>query len=251
MMEILELRNDGEAKGVIPSGIHALDAILGGGLRQGNVILFASRPGSGKTSLAIDIAYYAALNTFKPVCFCSAEMSIAELSERFRSRTAGNCLNDHPVLHLHDSIRTVADVEAAGTGNTPGLIVIDYIQLLKTGNEGTTDSPDLSAVSLDIKRLAKRLNIPIIVLSQLPRSRRDRPDERHDLGDLLVYGKLEMNTDDIVFLYRDDTAQNAAMSEAELRVFKNRNARRLGTVKLYFDVTNAMFYNANPWSVFI
>lgn len=240
------------AKGItgIATGYKKLDEMTSG-LQKSDLIVLAARPSMGKTALSLSLAIHAAQMPFN-VGFFSLEMSAEQLTLRLLSMQANiahqsirnaNISSDEWLeltnvaaqlagmkLFIDDTaMLTVMDLRAKARKlkkeHGLDLLVIDYLQLLRTNKKHENRHQEVSEISRSLKALAKELNIPIIALSQLSRAVDSRVDKRPMLSDLRESGAIEQDADLIMFLYRDvvynaDT-ENPALSE--LIVGKQRN----------------------------
>ncbi len=244
-------KGDREVTGT-PSGFRDLDSLLGG-FQPGNLIVIAARPSLGKSALVCNIADNVATKTGLPVAFFSLEMSEAELAHRFiacraripndrlrkgkvssadwpRVLRASNELAQAP-LWLDDSsdlslleLRAKARRLASSEGGQLGLVIVDYMQLMRPEDPRANRVEQVGQVSRGLKILARELNVPVIGLSQLSRAPELRPDKRPILSDLRESGNLEQDSDVVMFIYRDSKYnEDADPSEAELIVAKHRN----------------------------
>ncbi len=218
----------------------------------------------GKTALALNIARNAAVNTNVPVAIFSLEMSREQLTTRMlcsESRTNSNkvrdgffsdeewvCLSNamgvltQTPIYIDDSselssldIKTKARRLKREKGL--GLIIIDYLQLMKPRVAMERRDLEISEMSRSLKSLAKELNIPIIALSQLNRRLEERADKHPQLSDLRESGALEQDADLVMFIYRDEQynkeEDNPNRGIAEVELAKHRNGPS-GKVKLVF-----------------
>jgi len=258
-------RDKGQVSGV-PSGFKRLDKMTMG-WQPGELIILAARPSMGKTALALNMAGHAALSHGLPVLVFSLEMSREQLAlrllcaeggvsgERVRSgflhpddferlsRAAGLLhaaplfIDDTPsisILELRAKARRTK--KRAGLG----LVVVDYLQLMRGPDGAERREQEVSAISRALKALAKELHVPVIALSQLNRKVEDRPGEkRPQLGDLRESGAIEQDADVIAFIYRkkvykrEHDPEEADDHLAEIILAKQRNGPT-GTVKLAF-----------------
>lgn len=232
------------------------------GLNKGDLILIASRPGMGKTSIALNIALHVAKTSEKAVAVFSLEMSREQLAIRLlasealvdsqklltgrigkdewrRIVTAASvisstsmCIDDNPTL-------SVADMNAQCRRlDNLGLVVIDYLQLMQSAGSGHSWSNEsrtqaVSDMSRMLKIMAKELNVPVICLSQLSRANESRQNKRPMLSDLRESGAIEQDADIVIGLYRDGyyNKESAAPNLAEAIVLKNRHGET-GTIEL-------------------
>ena len=250
------LSDAAENGGGIPglsTGLPDLDTTLLG-LKKGELILIAARPGQGKTSMALNLARYVGEHSGKTVAVFSLEMSREELVQRLLSSAAmvdGKKLStghlsqaewDRVVaaagqlsatdIRVDDnSTLTVADMNAQ-CRRIPdlGLVVIDYLQLMQSSGSGHSWSNEsrtqaVSDMSRMLKIMAKELNVPVICLSQLNRANEGRTNKRPMLSDLRESGSIEQDADIVIGLYRDGyynkEAENPNLAEAI--ILKNRH----------------------------
>jgi len=249
-----------------PSGFKELDD-KSGGFQKNNLIVIAARPSMGKSALVCNIAENAALKHGKTVALFSLEMSESELAQRFlasqgrissdrlRKGTvsksdwpkvveANNRLSEAPLwiddssdlglLELRAKARRLAAQEH-GASRELGLIIVDYIQLIRADDPRANRVEQVSQFSRGLKLLSGELGVPVIAVSQLSRSPEQRPDKRPILSDLRDSGAIEQDSDLVIFLYRDEyyNPESEDQGIAELHLAKHRNGP-IGTVKLVF-----------------
>jgi len=266
-LQRLDARQAGEIQ-CLPTGFADLDRLLNGGMRDGQLILVAARPGMGKTSLALQIAGHVAEGG-NPALFCSQEMGEGDLMDRIHAARArihlGNlvagrlerdeyerlsaslgALRDQPLFLDEQPALTLADVavKARSVRRTAGLrlLVIDYIQLM-TGT-GDNRNAEIERISRGLKQLAKELSIPVVALSQLSRECEKRPNKRPQASDLRDSGSLEQDADVIAFVYRDEAynPDSPDKGTAEILLRKNRQGST-GDVRLGWRGEFAAFSN--------
>ena len=250
-------RSDSDIPG-LTTGFRDLDVALTG-LNKSDLILVAARPGMGKTAFALNIALNAAKASGKAVAVFQLEMSKDQLAARFLASEAlldsqklktGNLNQDDWIkiaratsvlakthLFVDDNPAiTVAEIKAKcrRLGDSLGLIVIDYIQLMQTGGRRSENRvQEVAEISRGLKIMAKELNVPVVCLSQLSRAAEQRADKRPMLSDLRESGAIEQDADIVMFIYRDDyyDAESDDKNVAEIIVAKNRHGAT-GTVEL-------------------
>ncbi|NPA42578.1 MAG: replicative DNA helicase [Chlorobi bacterium] len=258
----------------IPSGYPSLDEITAG-WQPGDLIIIAARPSMGKTAFALNLAYNMAILHDVPVAYFSLEMTKEQLIKRLLSRHTlipsekfrtgrfsedeqkklyrdAKVFNQKNKIYINDqSMLSIFELRAQARRlkQQYGIqaIIIDYLQLMhasdrmKPGNR----EQEISAISRNLKSLAKELDIPIIALSQLSRKVEDRAagqtaHKRPMLSDLRESGAIEQDADIVAFIYRpevykidtwDDEEQTPTEGEMELFIAKHRNGR---TAQLYF-----------------
>ena len=252
--------NQGTVTG-LPTGFHDFDEMTAG-LQPSDLIILAARPAMGKTTLALNMAEYAALKTKKAVAVYSMEMSASQLAFRLISsigrvnatRLRTGQLEDEDWSRVNMAIKMLSDVKIF-IDDTPalspdvlrskarrikrehdlGLIVIDYLQLMTVPGTGENRATEISEISRSLKALAKELNVPVIALSQLNRGLESRTDKRPVMADLRESGAIEQDADIIVFIYRDEyyNKESADKGLAEVIIGKQRNGPT-GMCKLKF-----------------
>ena len=223
-----QARQAGECIG-IPTGLRRLDALTGG-WRGGQLVVLAGRPGTGKSATMLHFARAAAASGV-PLCLFSLEMPSGQLAGRmlvgssgvdsgaFRTgnvdasgwtkiETAGATLSTMPIF-LNDSANITigairSQCKAMHRRGKCGMVIIDYLQLLDTStrNPNSTREREIAAASRAAKLLAKELNIPVIMLSQLSRKVEERADKTPLLSDLRESGAIEQDADMVAFIDR-------------------------------------------------
>lgn len=256
----------------IATGFIDLDRMTSG-FQPGDLVIIAARPSMGKTAFCLNVAANAALRAqFKGkrvgVLLFSLEMPSVQLVTRMlasearvdsqRMRSGALLESDWPKLahasgvlseaeiHIDDSSSlTVLDLRAKcrrvhqqllATPSPLGLIIIDYLQLMKGNEHIDSREQQISEISRSLKGLAKDLGVPVIALSQLNRSLEKRPDKRPIMSDLRESGAIEQDADTICFLYRDEVYEKdneEARGRAEVIIGKQRNGP-IGTANVTF-----------------
>ncbi|WP_246462311.1 replicative DNA helicase [Trueperella pecoris] len=241
---------DGAVAG-LATGFHDLDAVLNG-LRPGQMVIVAARPGMGKTTIAMDFCRHIAFRENKPVAFFSLEMGRTELAMRVLaaesevplgalisgdirqnqweriSRTIER-IADGPLFVDDSPNLTMMEIRAKSRRmrqqNHIELIVIDYLQLLTSGGRSPESrQQEVSEFSRSIKLLAKELGVPIIAIAQLNRNPEQRNDKTPQVSDLRESGSLEQDAD-VVMLINRPQAEDGSLDQppAEVIVGKNRS----------------------------
>ncbi len=261
----------GEVTGV-PT-FHDLDRLLSG-LQPSDLIICAARPGMGKTSFCLNIAQQVAVKQKLPVAIFSLEMSRDQLVQRLlaaeamveqhRLRTgflseddwarlvnAAGILGEAPI-YIDDTpaisaleVRAKARRLQAESGL--GLVMVDYLQLMQAHRRVDSRQQEIALLSRAMKSLARELNVPVMVLSQLNRGVEQRQDKRPVMADLLESGAIEADADVIIFLYRPqyydpDTERKGI---AEVIVAKHRNGP-VGMVEMAFLPEFTKFVDLAP-----
>jgi replicative DNA helicase len=252
----------------VPTGFPELDKLLAG-MRGGDLLILAARPGVGKTSFALNIAINAA-KAGSQVAFFSLEMPSAQLAQRIicseahvdfsKMRTGrlgdadwkeiiqacerlSKCdfaIDDSPGLSILE-LRAKARRQLRNVQAGKGLIVIDYLQLMQSRNHSGDQQRylEVGEISRGLKVLAKELNVPILALSQLSRAIEARGDKRPQLSDLRESGSIEQDADVVMFIDRSLSDEEAAsekrpdLGTANLIVGKHRNGA-LKDIELVF-----------------
>jgi len=249
----------------VPTGFIDLDEMTSG-LQPADLIIVAARPSMGKTSLVLNIAQHVGTKTDLSVGLFSLEMSKEQLFLRLLTsearidahRLRGGFLGERDWGRLSEAIGTLSEAKIF-IDDTPSIgvlemrakcrrlkaehglhmVVVDYIQLMQGRGRFENRTLELASISRSMKGLAKELNVPLVVLSQLSRAPESRSDHRPQLSDLRESGALEQDADVVVFIYREDLYgdrnQPAADTQgvAELIIGKQRNGPT-GIVKLAF-----------------
>ncbi|MGO9021694.1 MAG: replicative DNA helicase [Syntrophobacteraceae bacterium] len=256
----------------VPSGYKDLDKLTAG-FQKSDLIIIAARPSMGKTALGLCIARNAAKESGIPVGFFSLEMSKEQLAMRllcsearvdshkirsgFLSRQecgkllqAAGLFMDVPI-YIDDTpaispleLRAKARRIMADQGL--GLVVVDYLQLMRGRDTVERREQEISEISRSLKGLAKELDIPVIAIAQLNRKVEERTDKRPLLSDLRESGAIEQDADVIAFIYRDEVYAKQACKEpgvAEIIIGKQRNGPSGETVKLAYISTYTRFEN--------
>lgn len=252
--------------GGLKTGFHLFDHMTGG-LRPGEMILIAARPSHGKTTLALQMAFNAA-RTGTPVAIFSLEMRRQQLIQRLLAAIASV-----PAEHLRDGRLTaqewdnvmrwsprvadypiwiddtpdlsVAEMRARimGTKTRPGLIVVDYIQLMRSGERAENRVQEIAAVSRGVKAVAKTMNVPVLACCQLNRASEGRSDSMPELSDLRESGQLEQDADVVAFIHRPKMKDaNGTNENATIRIAKDRMGAR-GDFELHFHEQFVRFTN--------
>lgn len=245
----------------LPTGLHDLDRKIMG-LNKSDLILIASRPGMGKTSIALNIASHVAKTSGKTIAVFNLEMSREQLAMRLLSAvsyidnqklqtgrlsvdewkkigSAASVISSYDLLINDNPSLSVADMNAQCRRQPNlGLVVIDYLQLMQSAggtnkNSGENRQQIVSDMSRMMKIMAKELNVPVICLSQLSRANESRSDKRPMLSDLRESGAIEQDADIVLALYREDYYNKEVEHQniAECIVLKNRRGET-GTVEL-------------------
>ena len=255
----------------IPTGLKGLDRMLGG-LQKSDLVVVAGRPAHGKTSLALKFAYTAAKGGHK-VGIVSLEMSNVQLANRLLAMnaeglsvealrqgtltprgwtsltTSAMLVSPLPIYLCDDSVCTLAEIKAKAKllqrTNGLDLLIVDYLQLMESsGQKYRNREGDISEISRGLKQLAKRLDIPVVALSQLSRRCEERPDKRPISSDLRESGAIEQDSDIILMVYRDELYHEDTPDKglAEILVRKHRNGA-IGDIRVGWDGPKTMFFD--------
>ncbi len=256
----------------VSTGFDKIDDMTSG-LQRSDLIIIAGRPSMGKTAFALNIAQHASLELGIPVAVFSLEMSKEQLatrmlaaearvdSQRLRKgflgetdwpklTTAAGRLSEAPIYIDDTPAITVIEMKAKArrlkAENGLGLIVLDYLQLMRGSMYKDSREQEISEISRSLKGLAKELSVPVIALSQLNRKVEDRTSRRPQMADLRESGAIEQDADVIAFIYRDEvynhSEDNPEKGIAEIIIGKQRNGPT-GTVKLAFQEKYTRFEN--------
>lgn len=268
----IQRRHDGE-EDFLSTGIKALDDRLDGGMRRGEVIVIAGRPGMGKTALAMSIANHAC-GCSEPVGVLSMEMPKAQLTTRLVSMRSGiplhklkrpERLTDYDwgemtrtVEHLRQLPMFIDDQTALNINQLRSkarslkrrrglrLLVVDYIGLMEGTDRKANRATQLGEVSRGIKALAKELDCTVLLLAQLNREVEKRPNMRPIMADLRECGDIEQDADIIAFVHRPAHAKPDLGPEwkhyAEIIVGKQRDGQT-GIVDAQYTGDTVKFCN--------
>ena len=254
------------------TGFSSLDNILAG-LQKSDLIILASRPSFGKSSLALDIARSVAVQEKIPVGIFSLEMSMDQVVDRLISAQAKidlrklrtgklskegddfsklqyamSVLSEAPI-YIDDApmtnimqMRAMARRLQASKGL--GLLIVDYLQLMESRTTSESMVQQITEISRSLKSLARELNVPVVALSQLSRAVEQRTPPIPRLADLRESGSLEQDSDVVLFINRPDKYDDRAEPNiAELIIAKHRNGPT-GKIGLYFNENYVSFTDA-------
>ncbi len=269
-------RSPGGAVNGVPSGYKDLDRLTHG-FQRGDLVILAARPSVGKTALALNISLHASLRHAVPVAFFSLEMPKEQLairmlcsesqvrSEAVRSGTLGDRdwvriaegfreLNEAKVFIDDTPALSVMEMRSKARrlkmNEDIGLIVVDYLQLLRYPQRFENRQQEVAEITRTIKALARELEIPVMALAQLSRASEQRSDRRPTLADLRESGEIEQAADLVMFLYREDYQKHdlppgAAEGSGPIEVIlgKHRNGP-VGQVTLTFRKDFGRFESA-------
>ena len=254
----------------VPTGFTELDRLTSG-FQSSDLIIIAGRPSMGKTALALNIARHAAVEAETTVGIFSLEMNKAQLgmrllcsearvdSQKMRSgflsdrdwprltRAAGTIseaplfIDDTPAI---SAIELRAKSRRLKRDQNLGLIIVDYLQLMRGSQGSERREQEISEISGSLKALAKELDVPVVALSQLNRRVEERHDKRPQLADLRESGAIEQDADVIAFVYRDEVyhPDSPEQGRAEIIIGKQRNGPT-GKAKLTFLSQYTRFEN--------
>jgi len=256
----------------VSTGFDKIDDLTSG-LQRSELIIVAGRPSMGKTAFALNIALNAAMAHQIPAAVFSLEMSKEQLafrllaskarvdSQRLRKgflgdtdwpklTTAAGLLSEAPIYIDDTPAITVLEMKAKSrrlkADKGLGLIVVDYIQLMRSSYSHDSREQEISDISRSLKSLAKELKVPVVALSQLNRQVESRPNRRPQMADLRESGAIEQDADVIAFIYRDEvynkSDDNPDKGVAEIIIAKQRNGPT-DTVKLAFVDKYTSFEN--------
>ena len=243
----------------VPTGFRDVDEKTSG-LQKSDLIILAARPAMGKTAFALTVALNAAVKGGASVLIFSMEMAKEQLGQRLlamESRVDMQSLKKGKLQRRDwDDINDALDILSKANiriDDTAGvsimemkskcrrlkaeagldLVIIDYLQLMNPEGRADSRTQEISVISRNLKLLARELDCPVIVLSQLSRAPETRTDHRPMLSDLRESGSIEQDADIVIFLYRDDyyNKEEAVPGECEVIIAKQRSGPT-GTVKV-------------------
>ncbi|MBO1272408.1 replicative DNA helicase [Shewanella sp. 4t3-1-2LB] len=256
----------------VSSGFADLDEKTAG-FQAGDLIIVAARPSMGKTTFAMNLCEYAALNEDKPVLIFSLEMPseqimmrmLASLGRVDQTRIRTGKLDDDDWARVSSTMGLMLEKGKMfiddSSGLTPtevrsrarrvarehgglSMIMVDYLQLMQVPALADNRTLEIAEISRSLKALAKELEIPVIALSQLNRSLEQRSDKRPVNSDLRESGSIEQDADLIMFIYRDEVYHEDSQDKgvAEIIIGKQRNGP-IGKVRLTFQGQFSRFDN--------
>jgi replicative DNA helicase len=259
----------------VPTGFVEIDRLTAG-LQPADLIVVAGRPSMGKTAFCLNIAQYAAIEANIPVAIFSLEMSKEQIALRMicsegkvdahRLRRgflekedwqklirAIDLLSQAPIFIDDTPALTALEMRAKArrlkAEHNLGLIIVDYLQLMRGRGGSDNREQEISDISRSLKALAKELNLPIVALSQLNRRVEDRPNKKPQLADLRESGAIEQDADVIAFIYRDElynrSEDNPNKGIADILIGKQRNGPT-GDIKLTFIDKYTCFEDHSP-----
>ncbi len=273
--ELIEKREGSHVTG-LATGYYELDEKTCG-LQNGEMIIIAGRPSMGKTSLALNIAEHVGLAENAPIAIFSLETSKQQLAERFlcsvstvdAQQVRKGMLSTDDYQKLVEACGTLSEAPIYiddSAGLTPlelrakarrlksqyqiQCVVVDYLQLMHLGSDRIESrQQEIAVISRYIKALARELNIPVMVLSQLNRAPEGREGHRPRMSDLRESGSIEQDADVVMLLHREDyyhrdTPEYEPTNTAELIIAKQRNGPT-GTVQLIFRDKFTRFENVS------
>ena len=253
----------------VGTGFTELDEMTSG-FQNSDLVILAARPSMGKTAFCLNIARNAAVEHGVPVGIFSLEMASFQLAMRMLCSEARvdshsvrtGRLPDEDWQKLSMSVGTLAsapifiddmpaqnilEIKAKARRlkyeKNIGLLVVDYLQLIRGPSHSESRQQEISAISQSLKALAKELNIPVLSLSQLSRAVESRTDKRPMLSDLRESGAIEQDADVVMFIYRPEVyGRTEEEGIAEIIIGKQRSGP-IGTVKLAFLKQYVLFAN--------
>lgn len=253
----------------VTTGLLDLDSKTSG-LQKSDMVILAARPSMGKTAFALCIARNAAMAGNKVLIF-SLEMSRHQLSQRLIAMEASidaqklrtGDLDSGDWKKITSTIDKLGDADIT-IDDTPGLsmmeiknkcrrlkaekgldiIVLDYLQLMNYEGKSESRQQEVSALSRALKQLAREMDCPVVVLSQLSRASETRTDHRPILSDLRESGAIEQDADVVLFLYRDEVynPETETPGECEVHIAKQRNGP-IGVVDVVWQSAYTRFVN--------
>lgn len=264
--EVNELQQRTDSLSGVPSGFHELDRVTGG-WQPSDLIILAARPSVGKTAFSLNLLLNAVLNEQKPtsVIIFSLEMSESQIIRRLAAnyldlnldKILKGKLNDSELKAFNEGIFKIKNLsifidDTSGITTTElrvkvkkarrkqniGLVIVDYLQLMRGSDQSFNREQEVSRISRDLKGLAKDLDIPVIALSQLNRQLDTRTSDKAEpkLSDLRETGAIEQDADMVMFLYKPKDSHG----ETCLSIAKNRNGVT-GKFGIMFDGSKQRF----------
>jgi replicative DNA helicase len=265
-----KLYDQKEAVTGVPSGLVKLDKMTAG-FQPSDLVIVAARPSMGKTALVLGWSQFVGIYHRKPVAFFSLEMSKEQLVLRMlcsesrinNSNVRTGSLSERDFARIVDGASRISEAEIF-IDDTPaititelrakarrlhrdhqlGLIIVDYLQLLRSPAYSHSREQEISDISRSLKALAKELHVPVVALSQLNRSVESRTDKRPMMSDLRESGAIEQDADLIMFIYRDEVYNKETPDKgvAEIIIAKQRTGPT-GAIRVAFSGEHTRFDN--------
>jgi replicative DNA helicase len=273
--QIDEWHNNPDKLRGLPTGFSEFDKLTGG-LRPGDLVIVAGRPSMGKTTLAVNMAEYAAVNpgTRASVAIFTMEMPSEQVITRMLASIGGVPLNslrsgkisDDDWVRITGATSQLSEAkifvdEAPALNPTElrararrvkrehglDLIVVDYLQLMQVPGTQDNRATEIAEISRGLKALAKELQVPVIALSQLNRAVEQREHKKPVMSDLRESGSLEQDADMVLLIYREEVYDRNTTKKgiAEIDLVKHRNGE-IGTFLLTFQGQYTRFANYMP-----
>ncbi len=256
----------------LPTGFRAVEQLMGG-MQRSDLLVFAGRPGMGKTSFMLSVVLNVARLGSRVALF-TMEMGVEQIIQRLVSMETGinmqqlrlGQVSPQEQGRLLEAMGRLSDLQIY-IDDTPALnplelrakcrrmhlehgidlILVDYMQLMNAGGAYENNRvQEISYISRSLKELARELNVPLLSAAQLSRAVEQRQDKRPQLRDLRESGSIEQDADIVMFLYRDEVYNEATdiPGQADIIVAKHRNGPT-GTISLFFDKTITRFRDVN------
>ncbi len=256
----------------LPTGFRAVEQLMGG-MQRSDLLVFAGRPGMGKTSFMLSVVLNVARLGSRVALF-TMEMGVEQIVQRLVSMETGinmqqlrlGQVSPQEQGRLLEAMGRLSDLQIY-IDDTPALnplelrakcrrmhlehgidlILVDYMQLMNAGGAYENNRvQEISYISRSLKELARELNVPLLSAAQLSRAVEQRQDKRPQLRDLRESGSIEQDADIVMFLYRDEVYNEATdiPGQADIIVAKHRNGPT-GTISLFFDKTITRFRDVN------
>ncbi len=262
------IREEGGRLTGVPSGFEDLDKMVGG-FQPSDLVIVAGRPGAGKSSLVLTVARNIAVRFGGSVAIFSLEMSRDQVAQRLLASESGidsqrlrvvslsdgeftrlvqtiDLLSEAPIFIDDTPIPTPLEISAKArrlhAERALAAVIVDYLQLMRAGERVENRVQEVSLISRRLKALARELNVPVIVCSQLSRAVESRPDKRPILSDLRESGSIEQDADVVIFIYRDEmyNPNTDRPNIADIILAKHRHGPT-GQIYLHFDRSQVRF----------
>ena len=219
-----------------------------GGLQPSDLILLAARPSMGKTALALSIARNIAGTGKQCVAIFTLEMSKRQLVNRLLALDSATNISSSKLIIDDTPALTVSEMRNKcwefKKKHDLRLVVVDYLQLMGIEGNEKTQKEKVSEIARELKALAREMNVPIVVLSQLNKEIEKREDKRPTFSDLNDLGTIGQDADVVMFIYRDDyyNLDSPDKGLSEIIIAKQHNGS-VGTINLAWVPEYARFEN--------